>query len=438
MLIGVSLFALAPLTVGAFWPGFPFGGGDASQADHSKFPGRLCPSTITAAGVSVPVYLPCKKDTSPTPRDLCPHVPGKQTSTPCADELCEDDGGEWDGNSCEYPPEEHEPTLVFSANPISITAGASTTLQWDSTDADTCTASNGWSGSKAVDGSQAVSPTATTTYTLTCENEDGEVAKSVTVGVVSAAPQPESPTLTFGAALGILNEGATTTLSWDSTNATSCTASAGWGGSKAVDGSEVVGPTATTTYTLTCAGSGGSVEKSVTINVIPKQAPPPEGKLLITEVIYDLGTGQGSEPANEWVEIYNGTNSSVNLGNYSMADASTTDQLPSVVVPAGSYAVIVASSTTASFWSIPGAAVVAQLDSATIGNGLGNTGDMIALIANTASTTVDAVSWGNNTTAFSPGVATVASGHSLARTSVSVDTNTAADWKDQETPTPGQ
>jgi hypothetical protein len=355
LLIGVSLFALLPLTAGAFWTGFPFGSAGTPTVDQSKFPGRLCPSTITAAGMSVPVFLPCKKDTPP-PVDVCPNVPGTQTSTPCADDICEDEGGTWDGDSCEFPQE------------------------------------------------------------------------------------PEDPTLTFSAALSTINEGSTTTLMWDSSNADSCTASNGWSGGKSLDGTEVVGPTATTTYTLTCEGDGGSVAASVTINVIPEQEPEPEpeGKLLITEVIYDLATGQGSEPANEWVEIYNGTDSSVNLADFSIADASTTDALPNVNVPAGSYAVIVASSTTASLWSIPGSAVLVQLANTTIGNGLGNTGDMVALVSNAASTTVDAISWGSNTTAFSPSVALVGAGHSIARTDKEVDTNSAADWEDREAPTPGQ
>jgi uncharacterized repeat protein (TIGR03806 family) len=62
-------------------------------------------------------------------------------------------------------------------------------------------------------------------------------------------------------------------LTWSTTNAQSCTASGGWSGSKAVSGSESVGPLSTTTnFTLACTGAGGNVQRSVSVTVT---APPP-------------------------------------------------------------------------------------------------------------------------------------------------------------------
>src|SRR5262249_13459584 len=50
-----------------------------------------------------------------------------------------------------------------------------------------------------------------------------------------------------------------TTLTWSATNATSCTASGGWSGTKATSGSQSVGPlTQDTTYSLTCSGNGAN------------------------------------------------------------------------------------------------------------------------------------------------------------------------------------
>ncbi len=453
-----------------------------SFGNFNNFPGKLCPSTIKAGWLSVPVFLPCKNtppppptdacpnvpgnqsagpcldqqciaaggtwdgdscEFTPPPVDVCPNVPGTQTSGPCADQQCTEGGGTWDGDSCNFP-QPTAPTLTFSANPTSVQMGSSSLLTWDSTNATSCTASNGWSGSKAVDGSQSVTPSATTMYQLECVGAGGTTTQSVVVNVVPVTPEPEDPELIFTAGQSTINEGATTTLSWDSTNANSCVASGGWSGSKAVDGSEVVGPTATTTYTLTCTGDGGSVAVSLTVNVILDEEPAPTGAVVLSEVMYDLTTSttspQGSETANEWIEIYNGTNSSIDLSNYSITDASSTDPLPAATVPAGKYAVIVASSTTASFWTIPGDAVVVQLANTTIGNGLGNAGDMVTLFDEVASSTIDAVSWGNNTTAFSPSVPVVEvnAGHSIARTSVTTDTNTAADWVERTVPNPGQ
>jgi putative hemolysin len=58
------------------------------------------------------------------------------------------------------------------------------------------------------------------------------------------------------------------TLSWKTTNATACTASSGWSGSRATSGSESTGPlSATRTYVLQCTGAGGTASDQVTVNV---------------------------------------------------------------------------------------------------------------------------------------------------------------------------
>ncbi|MCU0653393.1 MAG: hypothetical protein MUD10_03995, partial [Candidatus Pacebacteria bacterium] len=55
-------------------------------------------------------------------------------------------------------------------------------------------------------------------------------------------------------------------LTWTSTNATSCTASNGWSGSKSTSGSEELGQfTGSKTFTLKCTGAGGTATDSVTI-----------------------------------------------------------------------------------------------------------------------------------------------------------------------------
>src|SRR3989344_2334416 len=40
----------------------------------------------------------------PPPVDVCPNVPGVQESGPCADAECVEDGGTWNGTSCDMPP----------------------------------------------------------------------------------------------------------------------------------------------------------------------------------------------------------------------------------------------------------------------------------------------------------------------------------------------
>ncbi len=56
-----------------------------------------------------------------------------------------------------------------------------------------------------------------------------------------------------------------TTLTWSSTNASSCTASGGWTGARPTSGSQVItGLTANTSFTLTCSGGSGSARLSWT------------------------------------------------------------------------------------------------------------------------------------------------------------------------------
>lgn len=78
----------------------------------------------------------------------------------------------------------------------------------------------------------------------------------------SSAP---APTDTLSASPTTITAGQASTLSWSSVNATSCTG----GNFNASDtsGSAVVYPTATTTYSVSCSGAGGSVTAQVTVHV---------------------------------------------------------------------------------------------------------------------------------------------------------------------------
>ena len=76
------------------------------------------------------------------------------------------------------------------------------------------------------------------------------------------------PTVTFTASPTSITSGGSSTLTWSSTNTTSCTASGGWNGAKATSGSQSTGAlTTTTTYTLTCTGAAGSASASATVTV---------------------------------------------------------------------------------------------------------------------------------------------------------------------------
>jgi parallel beta-helix repeat protein len=78
------------------------------------------------------------------------------------------------------------PTFTLSANPTSITSGASSTLTWSAvTNATSCTTSGGtFTGSKSTSGgTQSVSPTSTTIYTLSCTGAGGTTNQTATVTV---------------------------------------------------------------------------------------------------------------------------------------------------------------------------------------------------------------------------------------------------------------
>ncbi|MEQ1581935.1 MAG: hypothetical protein ABL964_15195, partial [Steroidobacteraceae bacterium] len=63
--------------------------------------------------------------------------------------------------------------------------------------------------------------------------------------------------------------GGSATLNWQADNASSCDAVGAWTTSRGTFGSQVVtGLNQTTTYTLTCAGTGGSQSASVTVDVL--------------------------------------------------------------------------------------------------------------------------------------------------------------------------
>ena len=80
-------------------------------------------------------------------------------------------------------------------------------------------------------------------------------------GGVTPSPSP-TPSFTFTAWPTSITAGGTSQLSWSSPSS-SCTASGGWSGIKNNEGSIIVTPTVTTTYTLAC----GSQTKSVTVTV---------------------------------------------------------------------------------------------------------------------------------------------------------------------------
>ena len=152
------------------------------------------------------------------------------------------------------------PQATLSATPQSIALGQASTLQWTSTDAASLSIAPGI-GNVAPSGSQIVSPQATTTYTLTAVGPGGTVTRTATVTVIVPPP-----TVSLSISPANISAGDIVALTWSSTNAQSAAIEPGIG-SVAPNGTLSTSPVATTTYTITALGPGGSASASATVTV---------------------------------------------------------------------------------------------------------------------------------------------------------------------------
>jgi len=99
-------------------------------------------------------------------------------------------------------------------------------------------------------------------------------------------PKPQ-PTVTLSADPTSINKGDSSTLSWNSTNATQLTI-APEVGTVSAEGSAKVTPADSTTYTITASGPGGSANATARVTV-STPAPPVEAKpeLDLNKIFYD-------------------------------------------------------------------------------------------------------------------------------------------------------
>ncbi len=155
-----------------------------------------------------------------------------------------------------------EPQITFTADPESVVSGESSTLTWNVTDAVSCTASESWGGDKEFTGTfNTGSISESRAYTLTCFGSENEEAVSQVV--INLLPK-----LTFEAGTYVVDYSTSANLTWTYENTTSCTASGAWEGEKELNGTYNTGNLISTkTYLLICSGDGGTVEKSIKIDV---------------------------------------------------------------------------------------------------------------------------------------------------------------------------
>ncbi|MCF6210132.1 MAG: hypothetical protein L3K24_05575 [Gammaproteobacteria bacterium] len=189
------------------------------------------------------------------------------------------------------------PTVNLNATPASIVAGNSTTLSWFSANAESCTASGAWSGSKDTSGNLAVSPASSSTYTLSCTGSGGSTSASFDVTVAASS----APIVNLSASPATITVGSSTTLSWSSNNVDRCTATGDWSGSQGTSGSQAVRPVRDSTYTLSCNGDGGDVTTTfkvvvttpVSLDEVPDAGSSGPWSLLLLGLIVVLGRLRG-------------------------------------------------------------------------------------------------------------------------------------------------
>jgi hypothetical protein len=161
---------------------------------------------------------------------------------------------------------------TFSASPSSILAGETATLTWDVIGAKSIIINQGIGG-VVLKGSMKVSPTATTTYTLTADSGYNSVTKTVMVTVdtsnltttAKTAINTNPPAIgTFTAKPTVIVLGENATLTWSVTGARTITINPDVG-TVPSSGSTLVIPSSSTTYTLSAANSFGTLTSTALV-----------------------------------------------------------------------------------------------------------------------------------------------------------------------------
>lgn len=197
------------------------------------------------------------------------------------------------GNSSSTTPPPQIPTVTFTVNNSSITAGQSVTLTWTSTNATSITITPSVGQSPLpLSGSVTLSPTATATYTAVATGVGGSAQKSATVTVT--APAPVLPTVSFTVTPTSVTLGALVTFSWSTTDTTTFrvvpSIQAEDDNGMALSGTTTIVASSTQTYVATAIGPGGTVTQSATVTVT---APAPTFTTL-TATPSSIAAGQSS------------------------------------------------------------------------------------------------------------------------------------------------
>ncbi|HEU0118984.1 MAG TPA: PKD domain-containing protein, partial [Bryobacteraceae bacterium] len=155
--------------------------------------------------------------------------------------------------------------ISFQGTPATINRGQSSTLAWQTENAENVTISG--IGSVQQNGTSQVAPTETTTYTITATNQYGSSTATAVVQVGAGGGDGLPRIIRFTGSPMDITSGDKSTLDWLVENATSVSISTL--GTVGLQGNAPISPTTNTVYTITATNAVGSISSTIGINVRP-------------------------------------------------------------------------------------------------------------------------------------------------------------------------
>lgn len=156
--------------------------------------------------------------------------------------------------------------------------------------------------------------------------------------------------------------------------------------------------------------------------------------IIISEVEYNTVTPPGTDQKNEWFELYNPTNTPIDISGWTFTDGEGVVTIPALTpaIASGGYFVLTHTATGGFLTQYPLVAVDLEYGAIDVGSlFMANGGDELS-ISDAGATLVDTVSWGGlprfNISALE--------GSSIAR-ATSADSDTEGGWSSDTAPTPG-
>ncbi|PIR86474.1 hypothetical protein COU13_00725 [Candidatus Kaiserbacteria bacterium CG10_big_fil_rev_8_21_14_0_10_43_70] len=254
-------------------PSFGFGGGGSGKSSSNSNSGSKSSSNSSASAVANSSSSSVNNNTNVNNNTVNNTIVTKVT----------------DKQPTIQQPFHPTPNCTLFANPSSVASGGNTTLIWSSSNATSASLSG--FGSVQTSGSRVVSNLQSTqTYTLTVNGQGGTNTCSTTVGVHSNPTPTPTPFCTITVNPSFINNSygygnQSATLSWTSSNATS--AHINNIGQVSTSGSRTVNPGASTTYTMTVNGQGGS--NTCTAHLTVGNTQPPVIPPVVPPVVPPVG-----------------------------------------------------------------------------------------------------------------------------------------------------